>query len=131
MQNRQLLKKIVFYNTGITALLDNDDKMLEKIQAVFTVFEKCQEEIALLWRPHPLYETTMKSMRPELLEEYICIVKKYCEEGWGIYDDTADLNRAIALSDAYYGDWSSVVELYKVTNKPIMIQNYDILGENA
>ena len=35
--------------------------------------------------------------------------------------------RAIAFSDAYYGDQSSVVELYKKTGKPIMIQNVDIL----
>ena len=46
--------------------------------------------------------------------------------GWGIYDDTPDIDRAIALSDAYYGDMSSVVELYKVTGKPIMIQNLEI-----
>ena len=34
-----------------------------------------------------------------------------------------ELDRAIALSDAYYGDPSSVVHLYKQTGKPIMIQN--------
>jgi len=28
----------------------------------------------------------------------------------------------MALSDMYYGDWSSVVTLYRVTGKPLMIQ---------
>lgn len=43
-----------------------------------------------------------------------------------IYDDSADLHRAIALSDAYYGDYSSLVALYKATNKPLMLQNIQI-----
>lgn len=121
-------KKVIFYNITIDGMLKHTDEVLEKIRYALKIFKE-NSDVVLLWRPHPLYETTMKSMRPELLDEYKSIVKQYCEEGWGIFDDTADLNRAIAVSDAYYGDWSSVVELYKVTNKPIMIQNYDILGE--
>ena len=65
-------------------------------------------------------------MRPDLYQEYMEIAEKYCEENWGIYDETADIDRAIVLSDAYYGDMSSVVELYKVTGKPIMIQNCEV-----
>ena len=49
--------------------------------------------------------------------------RDYKRENFGIYDDTPDLDRAIAVSDAYYGDPSSVVQLYKETGKPIMIQN--------
>lgn len=40
-------------------------------------------------------------MRPQLWKEYDQIVKKYREEGWGIYDDTADADRAIMISDTY------------------------------
>ena len=76
--------------------------------------------------------TTIKSMRPDLYQEYQEIVKNYKEEDWGIYDETADIDRAIVLSDAYYGDGSSVVELYKVTGKPIMIQRCEELsGQRA
>ena len=55
--------------------------------------------------------------------EYEKIKKIYQEENWGIYDDSPDVDRAIVLSDAYYGDKSSVVELYMKTGKPIMMQN--------
>jgi hypothetical protein len=48
-------------------------------------------------------------------------VRKYKGESWGIYDDTSDLHRAIAMSDAYYGDPSSVVTLYEATGKPTLI----------
>ena len=122
-------KKIIFYNTSINALLQEGEKMLRKMKDVFRIFKENTEEIALLWRPHPLIQSTIASMRPQLWEEYQKIVEQYCREGFGIYDDSADLDRAIILSDGYYGDCSSVVQLYQKTGKPVMIQNVDIIEE--
>lgn len=121
-------KKIIFYNIAVGAMLDNDEKMLRKMQDAFRIFRENQERIALLWRPHPLIESTLISMRPRLWEEYRKIRDEYIQDGWGIYDDTADIDRAIVLSDAYYGDVSSVVQMYQKTGKPIMIQNVDVLS---
>ncbi len=119
------LKEIVFYNTSIAALLKNDEKMLEKMRDVFELFKKSQDEIALLWRPHPLIKMTIVSMRPKLWKDYEEIVTKYKEEGWGIYDDTVDMDRAVVLSDVYYGDLSSVVQVYRKTGKKVLIQRVD------
>lgn len=119
-------KKIIFYNTSVQALLDQNEKMNEKIKDVLQAFKESQEEVALLWRPHPLIESAIKSMRPKLWEEYQKITDTYQAEGWGIYDDTADMDRAVVLSDGYYGDESSVVQLYQKLGKPIMIQSPDI-----
>lgn len=120
-------KKIIFYNTGITGLLKNDEKMLRKMKDVFRVFKENQDEVALLWRPHPLIKATIESMRPQLWEEYRKIVEEYRREGWGIYDDSADMDRAIALCDGYYGDHSSLVRLCQEAGKPVMIQNMEVL----
>lgn len=122
-------KKVIFYNTSITALLNSREKMLIKMQNVFRIFKERADEVALLWRPHPLIKDTIQSMLPALWEEYQKIVLQYKEEGWGIYDDTADLDRAIAVSDAYYGDSSSVVQLCQAAGLPIMIQNVDVLDD--
>lgn len=116
-------RKVIFYNTSISAFLQHGEKMLKKMRDVFWTFKQERENITLLWRPHPLLAPTIRSMRPELYEEYEKIVEDYRTEDWGIYDDSADLNRAIAISDAYYGDPSSVVELFKKVGKPVMIQN--------
>lgn len=121
------LKKIVFYNTSVVALLKYQRQMLEKIKDVLRIFYENKDKVALLWRPHPLIKATIESMHPELWEEYSKIVEEYKKAGWGIYDDTTDMNRAIVLSDAYYGDGSSVVQLYQETKKPIMIQNCDVV----
>ena len=121
-------KKIVFYNTSVSALLHHGEKMLSKMASVFEIFKKNKDEVVLLWRPHPLIQATIESMRPQLWMEYKKIVEQYKEDGWGIYDDTADMDRAVVLSDAYYGDGSSsVVQLYIKTGKPLMTQSVDIL----
>lgn len=125
------MKKVILYNTSVTALLENEEKMLDKIRDTLGIFRENREEVALLWRPHPLIRATIESMRPRLWEEYRKIADRYREEGWGIYDDSADLNRAIAVCDGYYGDGSSVVELCKEAGKPVMIQNTEIIGDMA
>lgn len=120
-------KKVVLYNTSVSALLAHEEKMLCKIRTVLETFKENREETALLWRPHPLIQATIESMRPQLWENYREIVKRYQEEGWGIYDDSADMDRAVVISDAYYGDGSSsMVQLYKKTGKMIMIQDVEV-----
>lgn len=120
-------KKIIFYNTSIAAFLKEGEKMLQKIEDVLRVFEEQKEDVVLLWRPHPLMKQTIESMRPDLLPVYQEIVNGYQQAGWGIYDDTPDMDRAVVLSDAYYGDPSSVVQVYQETGKPIMIQNVEVI----
>jgi hypothetical protein len=119
-------KKVVLYNNSLSALLQESEKMIVKMQSVFHVFKEHKDEIVLLWRPHPLIQATISSMRPDLWTEYEMLVKQYQKEGWGIYDDTPELDRAIVLSDAYYGDRSSVVKLCRKREIPIMIQNVNV-----
>ena len=108
-------------------MLEHREAMLDKIENVLKTFQKNQDKIALLWRPHPLIPATIQSMRPELWERYKKIVKKYQDEGWGIYDDTTDLDRAIRLADAYYGDPSSVIQLCKEVGMPVMVQDVELM----
>lgn len=116
-------KKIILYNTSIKALLKADEHMLiEKMKQVFQVFKKWKDDVALIWRPHPLIPAMIKAGRPALWKEYEQLVQEYQREGWGIYDDSGDVDRAVVLCDAYYGDASSVIPLCQQLDKPIMIQ---------
>lgn len=120
-------KKIIFYNISVSALLHDEEKLLQKMESVFEIFKENRDEVVLLWRPHPLIQSTIESMRPKLWEAYAQLKDRYIEEGWGIYDDSADIDRAIILSDAYYGvGSSSVVQLYQKTGKLVMIQDADV-----
>ena len=120
-------KKVILYNTSVTALLQHEEKMLIKMRSVFETFKDSVDDVALLWRPHPLIKATIESMRPQLWMDYEKLVEEYKAEGWGIYDDSAELDRAIALSDAYYGDHSSLVQLCQQAGKPVMIQDVEIV----
>jgi len=121
-------KKVVFFNTTVSTILAYNEQYLRKLRHVLNMFRN-RDDIALWWRPHPLSEQTYASMRPELIEEYRCIVTEYQRDGWGIYDDSADMHRAITWSDAYYGDFSSVATLYEVARKPVFFQTAGIMDE--
>lgn len=53
----------------------------------------------------------------------------YKKEDFGVYDNSPDMDRAIVLADAYYGDPSSLVVLCRAIKKPIMIQEASILND--
>lgn len=119
-------KKIILYNVSVASMLRHGKILIEKMKSVFRIFETQQDEVVLLLRPHPLLQTTIKAKKPQLAKEYEELLARYRNEGWGIYDDSPNVDRAIALSDAYYGDGSSLVQMYQETGKPIMIQNVEI-----
>jgi hypothetical protein len=122
-------KKVIFYNTTVGAILRDNAQYLKKLRYVFDIFRE-RRDVVLWWRPHPLSEQTIGSMRPQLAAEYRKIVAEYRRTGQGIFDDTPDLHRAIAWSDVYYGDWSSVVILYKLAGKPVVVQDTGINERN-
>lgn len=119
-------KKIILYNLSISPLLENREQTLKKLDHVFQFFRERQEELVLLWRPHPLLIKTIESMVPWLRDAYMQRVRQFREENWGIYDETPDPNLSMVLSDGYYGDMSSLVTTYRETGKLIMIQNVRI-----
>lgn len=123
-------KKVVLYNTGVSGILHGNKQELKKIKDTIAFFAG-RDDVALWWRPHPLSGGTMQSMRPALVEEYQKIVEEYKASGVGIYDDTAELHRALLWTDMYYGDDSSLVYLYGVQGKPVIRQNIACLMQNV
>lgn len=118
-------KIVILYNTSIQNLLNEKHGAIRKIRNVLEVFKK-RNDIALLWRPHPLNEAAMSALVPEVLMEYKEIISVYQKEGWGIYDDTTELHRTIRIADAYYGDGGSLIPMFQVTGKPLLMQNFNI-----
>lgn len=118
-------KKVILYNVSISGLLQNKEKMLEKMKSVFAIFKENQEDVALLWRPHPQMREAVEISYPQLWKEYQAILKQYQEEAWGIYDDTMDIDDVIALCDAYFGDTGSIAQKFRVEGKPVMLQDVE------
>lgn len=119
-------KKVILYNTGVSGLLTGNEQELIKIKDTLEFFRH-REDAVLWWRPHPLSGSTFQAMRPLLYKQYMNLIKEYKEEGFGIFDDTPDLHRALVWADMYYGDDSSLVYLNGVVGKPILIQDVHTL----
>lgn len=111
-------RKVIFYNVSITGFLKDSEKALGKMEEVFRVAGD-REDVVLLWRPHPLLEATVKSMRSDLVKRYYKLVDWFVKEKVGILDTTPDAQVSVALSDAYIGEnTSSIVTLFEKVNKP-------------
>lgn len=121
-------KKILMLNTSIGCFLQDGSVYLNKIKNLCDLIIK-QSEVALIWRPHPLLEATIKSMRPLLLSEYKKLKIYFLENKIGVIDDTPDISRAVAISDGYIGEeGSSVINLFGAAGKPIFILDNHIIN---
>lgn len=121
-------KKIVLYNTGLTTTLQMGYRSFEKLRMVFNIFKE-RQDVLLWWRPHPLIKATLASSLPGLAGAYEELEKEYLLERIGIYDLSPDSNLAVASTDAFIGDYSSMIYMYGVTGKPIFYVNNHILTE--
>ncbi len=122
-QEKMQDRKIYFYNTSINGMLGNTENFLKKMKYVFDIFQR-REDACLIWRPHPLLESTFDSMRTEYRPVYEALKTWFIEDKIGIYDQTPDIESTLALSDVYIGDsGTSVTSLFGVVGKPIFIFN--------
>nr|WP_302167733.1 hypothetical protein [uncultured Schaedlerella sp.] len=120
-------KKVFLFNISITGILENSRIALCKIKYVISVFED-REDVVLWWRPHPLIEATLKSMRPEMYAEYIKIKNEFVNREKGIFDETGEASIAAVIADAYIGEnSSSLINYFGVLGKPVFYINWNII----
>lgn len=123
-------KTAILYSTSVSVLLQYGEQYLEKLRTVFEVFRTKQDETVLWWHPQPLslIGEALNPRHSALYEEYEKLVRKFCAEKWGIYDESSIEERAAAVCDAYFGDGGSVPRLFLRQQKPVLIQNVSQLS---
>ena len=118
-------KTVVFYNTTILDFNIHREKMWAKWIDVFNFFFSHQDEYTLIWRPHPLLFDVIKLMSSELAASYQQLVEQFKVAQFGIYDDSPDFYLAYTYADAFYGDLSSMAELFRKLGRPVIQQLVD------
>ncbi|WGL51908.1 CDP-glycerol glycerophosphotransferase family protein [Nocardioides sp. BP30] len=113
-------RKVILLNTTLSGLYAGNRDWVRKLLTTMIAFSG-RDDVFVWWRPHPLTEATLQSMRPALREMYAEVQAVFERHVRGLYDDTPDVHRAIAWSDAYYGDWSSLIAMYTATGKPMLV----------
>lgn len=122
-------KKVVLYNTSVSGLYENGEKMIKKIQSVLTTFKAFEKDVVLIWRTDPLIDEVISKADNKLLEKYEQCKVKFVDDDFGILTSAVtedDIIKIIDNIDAYYGDTDKLVT--KCTNRkiPVMIQNVDV-----
>ncbi len=121
-------RKSFMLNTSIRNILGDGENALEKLRDMFHFFSM-RDDLVLIWRPHPLLESTITSLRNDLSDKWKTLLRDFHQLKNGIFDDTPDLNRTVAIADAYIGEEeSSVVTLFTVMGKPVFVLN-DLIRE--
>ena len=120
-------KKTILYNTTVSPLMTAGERGISKMWQVLHVIQE-ETDLVFIWRPHPLLESMLESQHPELLPAYEKWKSTMLALPQVIYDDTPDLERAVALSDGYIGENSSVAQLFAALGKPIFYNDM-MVGE--
>ncbi len=114
-------KKVVLFNSSIVNFVADHDWLLKMKEHVLSVIQK--EDMALIWRPHPLLKETIQTMENDKIEQYAELVKTITEAENAVVDDSSDAYKAIKLSDAMVSDYSSLALQYMFTGKPAFLWN--------
>lgn len=114
---RKIKNRIVFlWNTHFTI---GNSHFLEKYTEVINIFDK-SNEIALIWRPHPMLETIIKLYCPNEYQKFLAL-RTYIENSENmIVDKEYSYKYAFVWSDALFTEpVSSMTEQYLFLNKPL------------
>ena len=114
-------KKIVLFANDISVFVAYGSHALNKLSNVLKNFEEMQDRITLWWRPGKLMVERLEKISPALSEQYQRILSNYKEDGWGICDETDNIDRAVELCDIYYGDMSAIIQPFQNAGKPVML----------
>ncbi len=115
-------KKIILYYTGVSSLLQYEGKMIGKLKATLEIFKRAKDDVALIWKPNPMIKENMVRLRPQLWKEYEELVGAFKEDGWGIYDESEDVEMVVSMGDGYYGDPGYLMNLCQKKGMPVMLQ---------
>jgi hypothetical protein len=129
LQNR----KVIFFNTNVSLILHNSDRFVDNMRRIFDIFKKHRGDFAVIWREHPLSESTIQAMLPQMAQDYIGLKEEFVKEQLGIIDGNTEPYPAMCVSDCYFGSGGSLALVYSVLGKPLMITDYsypDGISEN-
>lgn len=80
-----------------------------------------KEECGLIWRPHPLLFSSVEKRAPESMKFLREMEQTILKSDYGVIDNSGDYTNAFACSDALISTYSSLINEYMITGKPVLI----------
>ncbi len=117
-------KKVMIYSLSAIELIGHGNLSAPKISRVFDEFDKVRDGMCVIFCfPQKLGEFLHKC-NLSMSGAYDEVIEKCCSKDYVLVPDNAELVLSVSVADAYYGDKCPLLEHFKVTEKPIMIQDY-------
>lgn len=114
-------KKIVLCANDISVFLVYKEKAVDKLEKMLKAFEEAKESVVLWWRPQKELAAGLETVSEELAARYCQLLDNYREADWGICDETDNIDRAVELCDAYYGDMNPILQPFQNAGRPILL----------
>lgn len=115
-------KKVILYFICTNDVLENGHRVFDKIKRSMDTFLEYEDSVVPLMIFESNIDEILKMENPELLEDYNEIKMNFIQY---IVNEN-ELDKAINLCDAFYGDAGSEAQLCRNSGKPVMIQNVEI-----
>ncbi len=119
-------KKVLLYHVNVSDVVEYGMKYFDKMERVFDTFSQNLEKVSVFWHVNTDTPGVLESCYPDLFEKYKQMYKRFVEMDLGIYSETDDLYKPVAVADAYFGDRDAVMYRVRKLGKPVMIQNVEI-----
>lgn len=117
---RRLRGKKVFLWNSHYAAKSNTSTLLQLGKDIIDFFGG-RDDVALIWRPHPMTETIFKLYLPQYSSTWEKLKSDVEKADNMILDNNTSYNMSFQYSDALISDWSSMLTQYILTEKPILL----------
>lgn len=115
-------KKVILYFICTNDVLENGYRVFDKIKRSMDTFLEYEDSVVPLMMFESNIDEILQMENPELLEDYNEIKMNFTQY---IVNEN-ELDKAMNLCDAFYGDAGSEAQLCRNSGKPVMIQNVEI-----
>lgn len=115
-------KKVILYFICTNDVLENGHRVFDKIKKSMDTFLEYEDSVVPLMIFESNIDEILQMENPELLEDYNEIKMNFTQY---IVNEN-ELDKAMNLCDAFYGDAGSEAQLCRNSGKPVMIQNVEI-----
>ncbi len=117
-------KKVILYNLTISYLLHyNIEYVYDQINQILE-----NEQVVLLFRPHPLLPATFESMRKGMYHRYLDFLETLENHPRVIIDEEQEVFTSFYYSDGLITSKSSILINYMLTEKPILMLDINPLN---
>lgn len=118
-------KKPVLYSDSVGVLFKDGESAINKIKKTFEIFETYSDEIGVLWYIPEIPCDIQNAFDEDFLRQLEDIKGFYVSSGKAILINEEQLETAVSVAEALYGDSDYLMTLCKKHGIPTLIHNTD------